>query len=231
MHRIAGDDLLNSIQCTLPKLTQVSRGLRALHQLGREKLDGSHAGSYHRCSGPRSHRFLIFLTAVSRRPETNNSLSFRQQGFIDAVSPRVGPLKLEKPGNPGTYSSSPPGRAAGGARLQEPEPGGRISKSERRSPVPERSNGVRTQVRASVGSVGDSYDNALAESINGLYKTEVIRRKGPRRSVEAVELATLDWVHWFNSKRLLEPLGYVPPAEFEAVYYRSQTTPMSAGLM
>jgi putative transposase len=87
-------------------------------------------------------------------------------------------------------------------------------------------------IEASVGSVGDSYDNALAESVNGLYKTEVIRRRGPWRSVEAVELATLDWVHWFNSKRLLEPLGYMPPAEFEAVYYRSQTTPaMTAGLM
>src|SRR5205085_6223378 len=71
-------------------------------------------------------------------------------------------------------------------------------------------------IEASVGSVGDSYDNALAESVNGLYKTEVIRRKGPWRSIEAVELATLDWVHWFNRKRLLEPLGYVPPAEFEA---------------
>jgi putative transposase len=87
-------------------------------------------------------------------------------------------------------------------------------------------------VEASVGSVGDSYDNALAESVNGLYKTEVIRRKGPWRSVEAVELATLDWVHWFNRERLLAPLGYVPPAEFEEAYYRRQTTPaMGAGLM
>jgi len=74
----------------------------------------------------------------------------------------------------------------------------------------------------SVGSVGDSYDNALAETINGLYKTEVIRRSGPWRNVDAVEYATLVWVDWFNNRRLLEPLGYVPPAEFEAAYYRSQ---------
>ena len=74
----------------------------------------------------------------------------------------------------------------------------------------------------SVGSVGDSYDNALAETINGLYKTEVIRRRGPWRSVDDVEFATLTWVDWFNNRRLLEPLGYVPPAEYEAAYYRRQ---------
>jgi transposase InsO family protein len=86
-------------------------------------------------------------------------------------------------------------------------------------------------IAGSVGSVGDAYDNALAETINGLYKTELIRRRGPWRSVEAVELATLEWVDWFNNRRLLEPLGFVPPAEFEAVYYRDQTSPaMGAGL-
>jgi putative transposase len=74
----------------------------------------------------------------------------------------------------------------------------------------------------SVGSVGDSYDNALAESINGLYKTEVIYRRGPWRTIDAVEYATLVWVDWFNNRRLLEPLGYVPPAEFEEAYYRGQ---------
>jgi putative transposase len=77
-------------------------------------------------------------------------------------------------------------------------------------------------IERSVGSVGDSYDNALAETINGLYKTEVIRRRGPWRNVDGVEYATLVWVDWFNNRRLLEPLGYVPPAEFEAAYYRSQ---------
>lgn len=71
----------------------------------------------------------------------------------------------------------------------------------------------------SVGSRGDSYDNALAESVIGLFKTEVIRRKGPWRHLEAVEFATLDWVNWFNTQRLLEPIGYVPPAEYEARYY------------
>jgi transposase InsO family protein len=71
----------------------------------------------------------------------------------------------------------------------------------------------------SVGSVGDSYDNALAETINGLYKAEVIWRRGPWRNFEAVEFATLEWVDWFNNKRLLEPIGNIPPAEAEARYY------------
>jgi putative transposase len=74
-------------------------------------------------------------------------------------------------------------------------------------------------VEPSVGSVGDSYDNALAETINGLYKTEVIRRRGPWRSLEAVEFATLEWVDWFNHRRLLEPIGNIPPAEAGARYY------------
>ncbi len=74
-------------------------------------------------------------------------------------------------------------------------------------------------IEPSVGSRGDSYDNALAESVIGLFKTEVIRRKGPWRHLEAVEFATLDWVDWFNTRRLLEPIGYVPPAEYEARYY------------
>jgi transposase InsO family protein len=74
-------------------------------------------------------------------------------------------------------------------------------------------------VEPSVGSVGDSYDNALAETINGLYKTEVIWRRGPWRTLEAVEFATLEWVDWFNNRRLLEPIGNIPPAEAEARYY------------
>lgn len=74
-------------------------------------------------------------------------------------------------------------------------------------------------IAPSVGSRGDSYDNALAESIIGLFKTEVIRLKGPWRHLEAVEFATLHWVDWFNHRRLLEPIGYMPPAEYEARYY------------
>src|SRR4029453_9891741 len=74
-------------------------------------------------------------------------------------------------------------------------------------------------IEPSVGSVGDSFDNALAETINGLYKAEVIHRRGPWRSFEAVEFATLEWVDWFNNPRLLEPIGNVPPAEAEARYY------------
>ena len=73
-------------------------------------------------------------------------------------------------------------------------------------------------IEPSVGSVGDSYDNALAETINGLYKAEVIHRRGPWRSFEAVELATLTWVDWFNKRRLLEPIGNIPPAEAEERY-------------
>ena len=74
-------------------------------------------------------------------------------------------------------------------------------------------------VQPSVGSVGDSYDNALAETINGLFKAEVIHRRGPWRSMAAVEFATLEWVDWFNNRRLLEPIGNMPPAEAEARYY------------
>lgn len=75
-------------------------------------------------------------------------------------------------------------------------------------------------IDASVGSVGDSYDNAMAESINALFKTEVIYRRGPWRHMDTVEYATLEWVDWFNNRRLLEPIGYIPPAEFEARYYQ-----------
>ena len=74
-------------------------------------------------------------------------------------------------------------------------------------------------IEPSVGSRGDSYDNALAESVIGLFKTEVIRRKGPWQSLEAVEFATLAWVDWFNHRRLFGPIGFVPPAEYEARYY------------
>jgi len=77
----------------------------------------------------------------------------------------------------------------------------------------------------SVGSTGDSYDNALAESVIGLFKTEEIYRRGPWKGLEDVEFATLEWVAWYNHRRLLEPLGYVPPAEFEEAYYARQATP------
>jgi transposase InsO family protein len=75
-------------------------------------------------------------------------------------------------------------------------------------------------IEPSVGSRGDSYDNALAETINGLYKTELIHRRAPWKTREAVELATLEWVSWFNHHRLLQPIGYIPPAEAEANYYQ-----------
>jgi transposase InsO family protein len=75
-------------------------------------------------------------------------------------------------------------------------------------------------IEPSAGSRGDSYDNALAETINGLYKAELIHRRAPWKTKESVELATLQWVHWFNHTRLLEPIGYVPPAEAEENYYR-----------
>jgi len=74
-------------------------------------------------------------------------------------------------------------------------------------------------IEPSVGSVGDSYDNALAETINALYKAEVIHRRGPWRSFEAVEFDTLEWVDWFNHRRLMRPIGDIPPAEAEERYY------------
>ena len=74
----------------------------------------------------------------------------------------------------------------------------------------------------SVGSRGDSYDNALAETIIGLYKTELIRRRGPWKGIDDLEYATLEWVDWFNHRRLLEPIGYLPPAEFEAAFRREE---------
>jgi transposase InsO family protein len=77
-------------------------------------------------------------------------------------------------------------------------------------------------IEPSVGSKGDSYDNALAGTINGLYKAEVIHRRRPWKTKQAVELATLEWVSWFNHHRLMEPLGYIPPAEFEANYHRQR---------
>jgi putative transposase len=86
-------------------------------------------------------------------------------------------------------------------------------------------------IERSVGSVGDAYDNALAESIIGLFKTELIDRRGPWRSFDAVEYATLEWVDWFNRRRLLEPLGYLPPTEFENLYYRQEHPAEVVGLM
>ncbi|MGR3592565.1 MAG: DDE-type integrase/transposase/recombinase, partial [Limimaricola soesokkakensis] len=84
-------------------------------------------------------------------------------------------------------------------------------------------------IEPSVGSVGDSYDNALAETIHGLFKAEVIHRRGPWRSFEAVEYATLEWVDWFNNRRLLEPIGNIPPAEAEANYCAAlETSRMAA---
>ncbi len=82
----------------------------------------------------------------------------------------------------------------------------------------------------SVGSRGDSYDNAMAESIIGLFKTELIRRRGPWKGIDDVEFATLEWVDWFNHRRLLEPIGHVPPAEIEAAYHRKEDPNYAPGL-
>jgi len=87
---------------------------------------------------------------------------------------------------------------------------------------------VDAGIEPSVGSVGDSYDNALAETVIGLYKAEVIHRRGPWRSFDAVEYATLEWVDWFNNRRLLEPIGNIPPAEAEARYYATLDQPKIA---
>ena len=84
-------------------------------------------------------------------------------------------------------------------------------------------------IEPSVGSRGDSYDNALAESVIGLFKTEVILPRGPWKGIEDVEFATLTWVAWYNTSRLLEPLGYVPPAEFEEAFYNRGGDPGENG--
>jgi transposase InsO family protein len=90
---------------------------------------------------------------------------------------------------------------------------------------------VEAGIEPSVGSVGDSYDNALAETIIGLFKAEVIRKNGPWRNLDEVEFATLEWVDWFNNRRLLSSIGDVPPAEFEAMYYAAKEGPAKeAGL-
>ena len=83
-------------------------------------------------------------------------------------------------------------------------------------------------IEPSVGSKGDSYDNALAETINGLYKAELIHRRAPWKTKESLELATLEWVSWFNHHRLLGPVGYIPPAEAEANYYQQLTSHVTA---
>ncbi len=87
---------------------------------------------------------------------------------------------------------------------------------------------AKAGIKPSVGSVGDSYDNALAETINGLYKPEVIHRCGPWKNLEVVEFATLKWVDWFNHRRLLEPIGNMPPAEAEERYHAMLDEPAMA---
>ena len=87
---------------------------------------------------------------------------------------------------------------------------------------------AEANIDSSVGSVGDSYDNALAESVIGLFKTEEINPRGPWRNVEAVEFGTLVWVDWFNNRRLLGPIGFAPPLEYEQEYYRRQEAPAKA---
>src|SRR5262249_18336279 len=86
-------------------------------------------------------------------------------------------------------------------------------------------------IELSVGSTGDSYDNALAETVIGLFKTEEIYRRGPWKGLEDVEFATLEWVAWYNGRRLLEPLGYVPPAEFEQAFHDRQAAPASMAVL
>jgi transposase InsO family protein len=86
-------------------------------------------------------------------------------------------------------------------------------------------------IEPSVGSTGDSYDNALAETVIGLFKTEEIYRRGPWKGLEDIEFATLEWVAWYNGSRLLEPLGYVPPAEFEKAYHDRQAAPVGMAVL
>ena len=120
-------------------------------------------------------------------------------------------------------------RLTEGRDFRRTEPLQRRARAEGLSHKPRTASAWRRPASPSVGSRGDSYDNALAESIIGLFKTEVIQRKGPWRHLEAVEFATLTWVDWFNMRRLLEPIGYLPPAEHEARYYEQQRKPTTIG--
>lgn len=86
-------------------------------------------------------------------------------------------------------------------------------------------------IEPSVGSTGDSYDNALAETVIGLFKTEEIDRRGPWKGLEDVEFATLEWIAWYNGRRLLAPLGYIPPAEFKQAYHDRQTAPADLAVL
>ena len=86
-------------------------------------------------------------------------------------------------------------------------------------------------IEPSVGSTGDSYDHAVAETVIGLFKTEEIHRRGPWKGLEDVEFATLEWVAWYNGNRLLEPLGYVPPAEFEQAYHDRHAAPVGLAVL
>jgi transposase InsO family protein len=97
-----------------------------------------------------------------------------------------------------------------------------MARSGKSSSIPCGERPAEAGVKASTGSVGDAYDNALVETSNGLFKTEVIRRRGPWKNFEAVEFATLEWVSWFNTRRLFEPIGNTPPAEYEKTYYTQQ---------
>jgi putative transposase len=90
---------------------------------------------------------------------------------------------------------------------------------------------ARAGIEPSVGSTGDSYDNALAETVIGLFKTEEIHRRGPWKGLEDVEFATLEWIAWYNGSRLREPLGYVPPAEFEEAYHDRQAAPVGMAVL
>ncbi len=120
---------------------------------------------------------------------------------------------------------------AGPARAQTVNRGGLVHHSDRGSQYVSIRYSERLAeagIEPSVGSVGDSYDNALAETINGLYKAEVIHRRGPWRSFEAVEFATLEWVDWFNHRRLMRPIGDIPPAEAEERYYAMLEQPAMA---
>ena len=97
-----------------------------------------------------------------------------------------------------------------------------VAEFSQRFEAPRNPGSFEAGIESSVDSVGDSYDNALAESIIGLYKTEKIRLKGSWRNIDEVEYATLEWVDWYNNRRLLEPIGNIPPVEFETAYYEQE---------
>jgi putative transposase len=169
------------------------------------------------CGGPmRSSSPRRFSSGRSSTADRRDDRLHRRQPGPVRVEPICRVLPIARP---------PITRRAGG----RPRPAGAATRSSQYLAIRYTERLAEAGAVTSVGSRGDSYDNALAETIIGLYKAELIRRRGPWRGLDEVEYATLEWVDWFNHRRLLEPIGHVPPAEFEAAYHQREDPSRTAG--